>query len=215
MRVQRTRSSPSALRSPLTRYPLDGHIEMVRTIEVTEYDIAWTRVFDEEAMALKVIFGDSLVTIHHIGSTAIPGLLAKPIIDVLVVIKETKTIERFGSAMEQLGYRVRGECLGRRSPWNSWALLFQQRHRRRAQPPSSRLRCWSSGSGRQAGVSRLLASASGSRWSPTEVSNSVSQSSTVTILSGICAEKATESVKAVLIEARRWAAATLARDRDV
>jgi GrpB-like predicted nucleotidyltransferase (UPF0157 family) len=46
---------------------------MVRTIEVTEYDIAWTRVFDEEAMALKVIFGDSLVTIHHIGSTAIPA----------------------------------------------------------------------------------------------------------------------------------------------
>jgi len=101
-------------------------LDVVRTIEVLEYDVAWTGVFDEEALALKGIFGDSLVTIHHIGSTAIPRLLAKPIIDVLVVIKETKTIEQFSSAMEQLGYRVRGECLDAEVPGTPGRFYFSK-----------------------------------------------------------------------------------------
>ena len=50
---------------------------MVRTIEVTYYDVAWIGAFNQEAVALSRIFGDSLVAIHHIGSTSIPGLLAR------------------------------------------------------------------------------------------------------------------------------------------
>jgi GrpB-like predicted nucleotidyltransferase (UPF0157 family) len=53
---------------------------MVRTIEVVQYDVAWTVAFNQEAAALSRVFGDSLVAIHHIGSTSIPGLLAKPIV---------------------------------------------------------------------------------------------------------------------------------------
>lgn len=39
--------------------------EMVRTIEVAQYDVAWTAAFNQEAAALSRVFGDSLVAIHH------------------------------------------------------------------------------------------------------------------------------------------------------
>ena len=84
---------------------------MTRVIEVKPYDAGWPLAFEVEAAALARVFGDSLVAIHHIGSTSVPGLLAKPIIDILVVLTETETIDRFSSAMEGCGYRVRGECL--------------------------------------------------------------------------------------------------------
>lgn len=99
---------------------------MVRTIEVAQYDAAWTTAFNREAVALSRVFGDSLVTIHHIGSTSIPGILAKPIIDILVVVHETKTIDRFSSAMEQLGYRIRGECLDAEVPGTPGRFYFSK-----------------------------------------------------------------------------------------
>jgi GrpB-like predicted nucleotidyltransferase (UPF0157 family) len=79
---------------------------MPRAIEVVQYDSAWDEAFASEANALVHVFADVLSGIHHIGSTSIPGLAAKPIIDVLVVLRETATIDRFTRAMEGLGYRV-------------------------------------------------------------------------------------------------------------
>src|SRR5215510_6451868 len=99
---------------------------MVRTIEVVQYDVAWTAAFNQEAVALSGVFGDALVAIHHIGSTSIPGLLAKPIIDILVVLKETQTIDRFSVAMEQLRYRVRGECLDAEVPGTPGRFYFSK-----------------------------------------------------------------------------------------
>jgi GrpB-like predicted nucleotidyltransferase (UPF0157 family) len=84
---------------------------MVRTIAVVEYDPAWLAAFEREASALGDIFQSNLVALHHIGSTAVPGLAAKPIIDILVLLTETATIERYSAGMTALGYRVRGECL--------------------------------------------------------------------------------------------------------
>jgi GrpB-like predicted nucleotidyltransferase (UPF0157 family) len=84
---------------------------MGRIIEVKPHDVGWARAFEVEAAALSRVFGASLVAIHHVGSTSIQGLLAKPIIDILVVLNETETIDQFSGAMEGLGYRVRGECL--------------------------------------------------------------------------------------------------------
>ena len=99
---------------------------MTRTIEVVQYDVAWTVAFKLEAVALSRVFGDSLVGIHHIGSTSIPDLLAKPIIDILVVLNETQTIDRFSSAMQQLGYRVRGECLDAEVPGTPGRFYFSK-----------------------------------------------------------------------------------------
>lgn len=88
----------------------------MRTIEVVKYDPTWVTAYAEEARRLADVFGNSLVATHHIGSTAVPGLAAKPIIDIAVVLRETRSIDRFSAPMEQLGYRVRGECLDAEIP---------------------------------------------------------------------------------------------------
>jgi GrpB-like predicted nucleotidyltransferase (UPF0157 family) len=100
---------------------------MGRVIEVVPHDLAaWRAEFACEASALQHVFGDALVAIHHIGSTSVPGLPAKPIIDLLVVLRETVTIGRFSSAMEAVGYRVRGECLDAEIPGTPGRFYFSK-----------------------------------------------------------------------------------------
>jgi len=84
---------------------------MARIIEVVQYDPDWIAAFEKEAAILNAIFGQRVVELQHIGSTAVPGLDAKPIIDILVVLDHTDDINSFDRAMEEAGYRVRGECL--------------------------------------------------------------------------------------------------------
>ena len=55
-------------------------------IEVRDYDPKWPVLFDEECQRLRGVFGPT-VTIEHIGSTSVPGLAAKPIIDLLIGVR--------------------------------------------------------------------------------------------------------------------------------
>lgn len=82
---------------------------MVRTIEVHPYDPSWREKFNEEVEMLKPIFGEQLVSIHHIGSTAIPGIKAKPVIDILIVVTDIDAIQEAIDQMESNGYEYRGE----------------------------------------------------------------------------------------------------------
>lgn len=84
---------------------------MARIIEVVDYDPGWIAAFEREAAVLHGVFGERIVAVHHIGSTSVPGLEAKPIIDILVILDNTDDINIFDRAMEDAGYRVRGECL--------------------------------------------------------------------------------------------------------
>ena len=97
---------------------------MPRTIDVVEYDPEWEAAFADEAAQLAALFGDALAAIHHVGSTSVPGLPAKPTIDILVVLRETGTIDRFSASMERLGYRVRGECLDAEIPGTPGRFYF-------------------------------------------------------------------------------------------
>jgi GrpB-like predicted nucleotidyltransferase (UPF0157 family) len=100
---------------------------MGRIIEVVPHDsTAWRAAFAREARALEHVFGEALVAIHHVGSTSIRGLPAKPIIDLLVVLGETSTIKCFSSAMEALGYRDRGECLDAEIPGTPGRFYFSK-----------------------------------------------------------------------------------------
>jgi GrpB-like predicted nucleotidyltransferase (UPF0157 family) len=84
---------------------------MGRKIEVIDYDPRWIADFETESALLARIFVQRLLDIQHIGSTAVPNLAAKPIIDILIVLDRTDDIDSFNAFMEALGYRVRGECL--------------------------------------------------------------------------------------------------------
>lgn len=72
---------------------------------VVPYDPAWKDAFSEEANAVRAVLEHMLVTIHHIGSTAIPSILAKPIIDMLVVVISLEELDRASGRMEALAMR--------------------------------------------------------------------------------------------------------------
>lgn len=82
---------------------------MVRHIVVVPHDPAWKRAFEDEARRIARALGDSVVAIHHIGSTAIPGIHAKPIIDFLIEVDDIASVDAKASALERLGYAGMGE----------------------------------------------------------------------------------------------------------
>jgi GrpB-like predicted nucleotidyltransferase (UPF0157 family) len=81
----------------------------MRTIEVVAYDPSWPGVFEIEREVLSRVLGELAVEIHHIGSTAVPGLVAKPIIDILVEVHDMAALDRLNPAMEAIGYDCMGE----------------------------------------------------------------------------------------------------------
>jgi GrpB-like predicted nucleotidyltransferase (UPF0157 family) len=84
-------------------------IEKTIIIVVVPYDPAWPELFREEAARVAAVFGDELLSIHHIGSTAVPGLAAKPIIDIMPVVRDVEQVDRLNEAMVALGYEPKGE----------------------------------------------------------------------------------------------------------
>lgn len=79
------------------------------TIEVVSYNPLWPQIYESEVTAIKkVLDGNCLVT-HHFGSTSVPGLSAKPKIDILAVVKNFSSIDI--SALERLGFKYRGEVI--------------------------------------------------------------------------------------------------------
>jgi GrpB-like predicted nucleotidyltransferase (UPF0157 family) len=73
-------------------------------------------MFKDESEKIYNIFGNEIINIYHIGSTAIPNIKGKPIIDILVEVKNIKNVDKFINGMELEGYEHKGEfgIVGRR-----------------------------------------------------------------------------------------------------
>jgi GrpB-like predicted nucleotidyltransferase (UPF0157 family) len=82
---------------------------MVRRIEVVPHNPNWKKKFKLEARIIKSIFYEEIITIHHIGSTAIPDISAKPIIDILVEVQDINKIDEYNTEMIERGYIPKGE----------------------------------------------------------------------------------------------------------
>jgi len=80
-----------------------------RRVGVVSYNPNWKDMCKEESEKIKNILNDIIVDIHHIGSTAIPGIKAKPVIDILVEVKDIEAVDQYNNKMEELGYEVMGE----------------------------------------------------------------------------------------------------------
>lgn len=83
----------------------------MRRVEVTPYNEQWVQMYEEEAEKLRRIFGRQLIAIHHIGSTAVPGLDAKPIIDIMPVVRDSHNIDSYIQGMETLVKEIEQRAL--------------------------------------------------------------------------------------------------------
>ena len=81
----------------------------MRRVEVLPHDPQWRDAFETEAKHVAAALGENVVAVHHIGSTAIPNIYAKPVIDLLVEVREITEVDGRSSAMVSLGYEVMGE----------------------------------------------------------------------------------------------------------
>lgn len=78
-------------------------------VRVVPYDPAWPEQFQREAERLRAVLGENLLQLHHIGSTAVPGLWAKPILDIMPVVRDLREVDRAAPAFQALGYECMGE----------------------------------------------------------------------------------------------------------
>jgi len=77
------------------------------SVVVVPHDPRWSVAFDREARLIKHALPNP-IALHHIGSTAIPTILAKPIIDLLGVVADLEALDHQSGAMQTLGYEVMG-----------------------------------------------------------------------------------------------------------
>ncbi|GHO45257.1 hypothetical protein KSX_34200 [Ktedonospora formicarum] len=73
------------------------------------YDVSWPHVFEKERTLIEGVIGAYAEEIQHIGSTSIPGLSAKPIIDILVIVRSLDLVAECVGPLEALDYMYRGE----------------------------------------------------------------------------------------------------------
>lgn len=81
----------------------------MKRVEVVPPNPDWPQQFAQAAQEIATILGDRVVQIHHIGSTSIPGIYAKPIIDLLVEVDDIDAVDAFNGAMAAIGYEALGE----------------------------------------------------------------------------------------------------------
>jgi GrpB-like predicted nucleotidyltransferase (UPF0157 family) len=81
--------------------PLTGPIQLV------DYDPDWPRRFEREATRIRAVLGDQALRVEHAGSTSVPGLAAKPIVDIVLEVPDSADEPAYVPAMEAAGYVLR------------------------------------------------------------------------------------------------------------
>jgi len=74
---------------------------------VIEYDPDWPALYKQEQIRILAAIGEYIDDIQHVGSTSVPGLGAKPIIDIMIALPDLMLVERCVQPMLQLGYEYR------------------------------------------------------------------------------------------------------------
>lgn len=73
-------------------------------IMLAEYDSGWPDLFTREAVRIRAILGGTAVQVEHVGSTSVPGLAAKPIIDILLAVPDSADEPAYAPALQSAGY---------------------------------------------------------------------------------------------------------------
>ncbi len=81
----------------------------MRGVKIVPYDKSYPEKYLIESQKVREVLGDNCIAIHHIGSTAVEGLMSKDVIDILPVVRDINIVDKYNKAMEKLGYTPRGE----------------------------------------------------------------------------------------------------------
>ena len=79
-------------------------VPLVASIQIVDYDPEWPRLYEREAARVQTALGERILLLEHVGSTSVPGLAAKPKIDMLLVVADTANETAYVPAMETAGY---------------------------------------------------------------------------------------------------------------
>jgi GrpB-like predicted nucleotidyltransferase (UPF0157 family) len=83
-----------------------GLTPLAGPIQIVDYDSAWPALFEREAERVRGVLGERVLMLEHVGSTSVPGLAAKPRIDMLLVVANSADESTYVPALEAAGYRL-------------------------------------------------------------------------------------------------------------
>lgn len=78
-------------------------------VHIVPYNPTWNVQYETEAARIRTALGDLGAVVHHIGSTAIPEIWAKPIIDILLEVEDVMVLDERASRLVEIGYEAKGE----------------------------------------------------------------------------------------------------------
>lgn len=98
---------PKPLSEDYLRQHTAGELKpLAGPIRLAEYDSQWPHKYQQEAKRIRTALGPRALRIEHVGSTSIPGLVAKPIIDIVLEIADSGNEREYAPALEAAGYRL-------------------------------------------------------------------------------------------------------------
>ena len=83
-----------------------GLVPLAGSISIVDYNPEWPLRFQFEAGRIRLALGKRALRVEHVGSTAVPGLAAKPIVDIVLVVAASADEAAYVSPIESLGYRL-------------------------------------------------------------------------------------------------------------
>src|SRR5579859_4734047 len=86
---------------------IGGMAPLTGPIQIDDYNPAWPALFEREAARIRAALGDRVVLLEHVGSTSVPGLAAKPRIDILLIVPNSADEPSYVPALEAVGYVLR------------------------------------------------------------------------------------------------------------
>jgi GrpB-like predicted nucleotidyltransferase (UPF0157 family) len=105
--AERKKPSPPMTEEQLRRTVVGELKPHDAPITLVEYDPAWPQNFSREAKRIKAALGERAIMVEHVGSTSVPGLVAKPIIDILLAVANSADEPSYVPALEEAGYVLR------------------------------------------------------------------------------------------------------------
>ncbi len=89
--------------TPVWHHPLNAPTPVNGPINIVPYDPHWPSIYDRERARIVDALGGREISIDHVGSTSVPGLAAKPIIDMLLVVDDAADDEAYVPELESAG----------------------------------------------------------------------------------------------------------------